>query len=115
MFTSDRDLSSILSEIPNSRLREKEFVSERSVVRVMMTALTLPVLSRSVIIVAMTVAVLPELRLCCCDRQTRQTGQCFAGILVLSIYCGGGGWREMSRWSGNARQNITDLRSQQII
>ena len=60
MFTSDRDLSAILSEIPNSRLREKELVSVRSVVRVMRTPLTLPVLNivlaRSLIIVAMTVA-----------------------------------------------------------
>ena len=50
MFTSDRDLSAILSEIPNSRLREKELVSVRSVARVNR------VLARSLIIVAMTVA-----------------------------------------------------------
>ena len=59
MFTSDRDLSSIFSEIPNSRLREKEFVRVRSVVRGM-TVLNM-VLTRSVIVVLMAVAVPPQL------------------------------------------------------
>ena len=59
MFTSDRDLSSIFSEIPNNRLREKELVRVRSVVRVM-TVLNM-VLTRSVIVVLMAVAVPPQL------------------------------------------------------
>ena len=37
MFTSDRDFSTILSEIPKSRLREKEFAIVRRDVRVIMT------------------------------------------------------------------------------
>ena len=67
-FTSDRDLSSILLEIPSSRLREKELVMVRSVVRVI-TVLNI-LLARSVIIVVTAIAAQPELRLGCCDRET---------------------------------------------
>ena len=82
MFTSDRDLSSIWSEIPKSRLRENEFDTVRSDVRVITTtALSLTVLNitlvRSVI--------------CCdgcdCSHSTDTGWLCVVVVKVRSMFC----------------------------
>ena len=129
MVTSGRDLSSIWSEIPKSRLRENEFDIVRSDVSVIITtALSLTVLNitlvRSLICydgceLGLSTLYWYWLALCCCcDSQSVSQSDTQVNVLLELLFSvfivdltGGGRWHADHRMSEKTLQ-ISDLSKQ---